>query len=179
MSQSPADPILSLQAELDAVASPKTRAWWEQHMRHSIRFRGVGIPAIRAQLARWRTANGIDAWDAGDQLSLALLESPMAEDQLAGILYLQDYLQDQFAWEIMLERYEQLYTRDLIFDWNACDWFCVRVLGPTIARNGPQCAAAIAAWQRADHLWQARSAVVAFVPVAADPQYYPLIYGAC
>lgn len=66
-----------------------------------------------------------------------------------------------------------------IFDWNICDWFCVRVLGPTIALHDGDCAQAIAAWRSADNLWQARASVVAFMPVTDQTEHYPLIYSAC
>jgi len=170
-----------LQTSLDQVASKKTKEWWEKYLRTVILFRGVGIPEIRERLAEWRLENNIATWNKQEQLSIALklFESPIAEDKLAGILFLQEYLYDQFDWENLLPKYAQLYLKGHIFDWNTCDWFCVRVLGPTIAKNGQPCAEAITTWHRADNLWQARSSVVAFVPVSADSQYYPLIYKSC
>lgn len=86
---------------------------------------------------------------------------------------------DQFDCEDLLPKYAQLYVKELIFYWKTCDWFCVRVLGPTIAKNGLPCAESITSWNRADNLWQARSSIVAFMPVSADSQYYPLIYKSC
>lgn len=170
-----------LQDALDRVASPRTREWWEKYLRYVIRFRGVAIPEIRSQLAQWRGQYCIAVWEKEDQLQLALklFESDIAEDKLAGILFLQEYLYDQFAWGMLLPKYEQLYQRNLIFDWNICDWFCVRVLGQTIAKNDLLCAQAIATWRNAEHLWQARSSVVAFVPVAKDSQYDSLIFESC
>lgn len=176
-----AELIGQLQARLNRAASPKTKDWWEKYLRHVIPFRGVGIPEIRKQLADWRKTTEIAAWPEADQLGLALrlFESGMAEDKLAGILFLQDYLYDRFTWEMLLPEYEQLFARRLIFDWNTCDWFCVRVLGPTIAAHGLPCAEAIAAWRLAPDLWQARSSVVAFIPVSADARYHQLVFGAC
>jgi 3-methyladenine DNA glycosylase AlkD len=175
------DLIRLLQAALEQGASPETKDWWEKYLRNVIEFRGIGIPQIRVRLAQWRDEVGIANWEKPDQLRIALrlFESPVAEDKLAGILFLQEYLYDQFEWQALLTRYEQLYARDLIFDWNTCDWFCVRVLGPTIRRYGLACARAIAGWHRASNLWQARSSVVAFVPVAVDGRYHPLIYESC
>lgn len=179
--ESHTDLIQALQASLDRIAVPKTKAWWEKYMRYAIPFRGVGIPEIRKQLAAWRQETGIAAWDEAGQLEIALqlFEAPVAEDKLAGILFLQDYLYDRFPWQALIERYARLYAEGHIFDWNTCDWFCVRVLGPTIAKHGQPCAEAFAAWKDAPNLWQARSAVVAFVPVAGEASYYPLILDAC
>jgi 3-methyladenine DNA glycosylase AlkD len=173
--------IHQLQNLLQQSASPKTKEWWEKYLQNIIPFRGVGIPAIRTQLAQWREASGVATWAKDDQLALALalFEQPIAEDKLAGILFLQEYLYDQFDWGILLKKYEALYVKGLIFDWNTCDWFCVRVLGPTIAKQGRACAKAIATWRTADNLWQARSSVVAFVPVVSVKAYYPLILRSC
>lgn len=170
-----------LQQGLDQAASQKTKDWWEKYLRETIRFRGVGIPEIRKLLAVWREETGIASWDKADQLDLALrlFAEPMAEDKLSGILFLQEYLYDQFAWELLLERYAALYRQNLIFDWNTCDWFCVRVLGPTIKTHGEPCAQAITAWRHADRLWQARSSVVAFVPISSEQQYDAIILESC
>ncbi len=169
------------QVASEAEASEKTKLWWEKYMKGVIPFRGVGIPKNRELLAAWRRANGIDKWPLERQLELALafLRKPVAEDKLAGILFLQNFLYDRFSWEELLAKYEVIYQNKWIFDWNICDWFCVRVLGATIAKNGRECAAAIASWKDAEYLWQARSSVVAFVNLVSDTRYYPHILEAC
>jgi 3-methyladenine DNA glycosylase AlkD len=173
--------ITALQTSLEDKTTQKTKVWWEKYMKGVIQFRGVGIPEIRLLVAAWRDEYGIKDFSKADQLelALALLREPIAEDKLAGILYLQYYSYDQLDWEILLSKYETLYTDELIFDWNTCDWFCVRVLGPTIARNGLDCAKSISAWKTATNLWQARSSVVAFVKVASNQSYYPHIQASC
>jgi 3-methyladenine DNA glycosylase AlkD len=113
------------------------------------------------------------------RLAFALFEERTAEDKLAGILFLQDYLYDKFPWRTLIGKYETLFLRNLIFDWNTCDWFCVRVLGPTIVTYKEPAARAIAAWRNATNLWQARSSVVPFVKVASDKRYYPYLEAAC
>ena len=112
-----------LQVSLDQIASKKTKEWWEKYLRNVIPFRGVGIPEIRERLAEWRLDYNIATWDKQEQLSIGLMlfESPIAEDKLAGKLFLQEYLYDQFEWQALLPKYEQLYAKGLIFDWNTCD----------------------------------------------------------
>lgn len=173
--------IRQFQNRLNTASSPETKAWWEKYMKGVIPFRGVGIPKNRELLALWRKENGIDRWPLEKQLELALsfFYEPAAEDKLAGILYLQCYLYNQFSWEGMLDRYEDIYAKALIFDWNICDWFCVRVLGPTIKKYGRPCAEVIASWKKSGNLWQARSSVVAFVKLPSENEYYPLIGDAC
>ena len=170
-----------LQNLLDQQSSQKTKKWWEKYLKDVIPFRGVGIPDIREQLAIWRSENGIEDWTEEEQLEIALrlFEQPFAEDKLAGMLFLQYYLYDKLEWQGLLERYEDLYIKGLISDWNISDWFCVRVLGPTIAKYGDACARAIASWRRSENLWQARSSIVAFVKVSSCTRYYPLIIRSC
>ena len=173
--------ITSLQNLLDDKATQKTKVWWENYMKGVIQFRGVGIPEIRALIAFWINKYSIDDFSMEEQLelTLALFREPVAEDKLAGILYLQYYLYNRLDWKILLRKYETLYLDDLIFDWNTCDWFCVRVLSPTIAMNGVDCAKSISLWRTSNNLWQARSSVVAFVKVASNQSYYPYIQESC
>jgi len=146
-------------------------------MKGTIPFRGVGIPRNRELLAQWRLENGIDQWSVGEQLDIALafFEQPYAEDKLAGVLYLQNYLLDRLPWRTLLDRCARLYEDRLIFDWNVCDWFCVRVLGPLVSRNGVDCGDVLVAWKDSDYLWKARSSVVPFVKLASRSEYFPLL----
>lgn len=165
------------QKSLAKAAEDKKKQWWERYMKNVIPFRGVGIPDNRKLLAALIEENGIAEWPQEEQLELALafFKEPFAEDKLAGILYLQEYLCRQLPWEPTLEKFEDLFNEQLIFDWNICDWFCVRVLGPMIEENGIECAQKISAWKNADYLWHARASVVAFVNLVSDSSYYHLI----
>ncbi len=181
MNQNHRNLIRDYQQVLQAAATEQTKQWWERYMKGVISFRGVGIPANRELLKQWRTASNIDRWPVEEQLDLALafFGEPLAEDKLAGILFIQNYLYKRLPWEIMLTRFEEIYRHKLIFDWNICDWFCVRVLGPMIRENGPVCARKLLSWKDAPYLWQARSSLVPFITVAHDSRYYPLIREAC
>ncbi len=171
--------IRSFQQELDKAASPKTKAWWEGYMKYVIPFRGVGIPKIRKLLEEWRIQNNLDRIGIEKELVIALdfFKGAFTEDKLAGILYLQEFLFRKFDWKELLPHYEQLFHNKLIFDWNVCDWFCVRVLGPGIPIHEMPYAKAVTTWKNAPYLWQARSALVPFTKVASDKKYYPLIKG--
>ena len=173
--------ITELQQRLDAASSKKTKIWWEKYLRGTAAFRGVGIPQIRDILVAWRHDTGVAELTIDEQLdiALALFEVAITEDKLAGILLLEDYLRAQFGWRDLLPKYASLYERNLIYDWNTCDWFCVRVLGPTLAENGMPFARALSQWRNAKHLWQARSAAVPFIKVAGNSIYYPTIITVC
>jgi 3-methyladenine DNA glycosylase AlkD len=176
--------ISILQSSLQAKAVPKTKAWWGAYMKQVIPFRGVKMPAIRAVLHQWYTTGGIDhrlSFAEQKDLALDLFAENYAEDKLAGILFLQEILLPAGAVDCPADvsRLAALFTENRIYDWNTCDWFCVKVLGPLIRREGDGCAAAIAGWHPAENLWQARASVVPFVAVAANRAYYPLIQESC
>ena len=85
----------------------------------------------------------------------------------------------QIRWKILVPKFAQLFKRGYIYDWNVCDWFCVRVLGPMIKENGMPCAKAIAQWRSSKNVWQARASVVAFVNLAKIREFTPLILRSC
>jgi 3-methyladenine DNA glycosylase AlkD len=161
--------IGSIQRRLDECADERTRSWWEAYLRHVISFRGVKMSGIRATVHAWFESEG-NEWRTTRlrDLALALVREPLAEDKLAGILFVQEILlpRDAIPWRTELRRWARLFDDESIADWNTCDWFCVRVLGPLAARQGEECARRIASWKRARNLWRRRAAGVAFVNLA-------------
>lgn len=170
-----------LLSRLESLSDPKTARWWENYVKHDTRFRGVGIPKIREELKQWYQSEGIDTLELDDRLELALsfFDEDFAEDKLAGILFLQLYLYDRFDFAHLLEKFKPLFSQGLIYDWNVCDWFCVRVLGPMIKKNGNECAKMITEWNNASNVWQARCSVVAFAGLAGEGLYTGLILSSC
>lgn len=162
---------------LDQQATQKSKKWWEAYMKNVIPFRGVGIPAIRSQLKKFYKEKQLNTWTIEEQFNLALtfFEGKYSEDKLTGILFIQLYLLDKMDYMITVPRYKKLFTDNLIFDWNVCDWFCVRVLGPTIQNSENACAKWISGWRGKENLWQARASIVSFVYLADHKEYYPLI----
>jgi 3-methyladenine DNA glycosylase AlkD len=98
------------------------------------------------------------------------MQERYAEDKLAGILYLGEVLLPEGAldWPEDVPRFAAVFQDGHIYDWNTCDWFCVKVLGPLVRREGELCARAIAGWRTAENLWQRRASGVAFVNLAKD-----------
>lgn len=181
-------PIAVLQARLDEAADPRTRTWWEKYMKGSARFRGVKMGDVRSALHAWYGEERLGELppEARKEVALALFAYPHTEDKLAGILFLQEILlpAGEIDWQADLPRFAALFDGGHIGDWNVCDWFCVKVLGPLVAREGAACAQAIAGWQRGDTLWQRRAAAVAFVNLAAKgeanfPGFTQLVLDAC
>ena len=165
------NPIPKLQQDLASRANPKTKTWWENYLKGAIPFRGVKMGDIRTALHTWlkeeAMQSGLSEEDRKD-LALSLLRETYAEDKLAGILLLQEVLLPSGAINCHadLPRFASLFGDGYIYDWNTCDWFCVKVLGPLVEREGEACARAIAEWRHAENLWQRRASGVAFVNLA-------------
>lgn len=169
--------ITDYQRRLDDLSTEKTRDWWFNYMKQVIPFRGVGIPENRSLLAEWRKEHGLGDWSPDQQLKLAVtfLHQSHAEDKLAGILYLQEYLIGITDPNMVLDQLEDVFDQEYIFDWNICDWCCVKVLGPLIEAHGETVAIRIASWSKAGYLWKARAGLVGFVYQTADVEFHPLV----
>ena len=173
----------SLRARLEEKANRKTSAWWENYVKNSAPFLGVKMADTRAAVHDWHPAEVGGRLSAGAQvaLALALLQQETTEEKLAGALFLQEILLPAGAldWERELPHFASLFEDGHIYDWNVCDWFCIKVLGPLIAEEGAACAEAVAAWRDAENLWQARASLVAFVPLADHAAYHRLLEQGC
>lgn len=165
--------ILLLQDRLAGQADPKTKAWWELYLKGVIPFRGVKMADIRRELHGWIQDDKIaERFLPSEQkeLALELIRDTYTEDKLAGILYFQEVLipAGWVEWPVDLPRFADLFEDGFIYDWNTCDWFCVRVLGPLAKQERERCARAIAGWRTSANLWRRRAAGVAFVNLAGD-----------
>ena len=175
--------ILLLQEGLRKHADAKTRAWWENYVKDSAPFLGVKMALVRTEVHQWHQEHIEGKLALSEQLDLALVafEGIYTEEKLAGILYLQEILLPAGALDYTQDtiRFASLFDEGLIYDWNVCDWFCIKVLGSLIEENGLDCADGIAGWRNAINLWRARASLVAFVPVAGDSDYYPAVEASC
>lgn len=171
-----------LEQLLTEQSNAQRKAWWENYVKQSAPYLGVKMADIRSAVHQWYRAYVSDTLALEQQvdLALALFAGSYTEEKLAGTLLLQEILlpANALQCEHDLDRLARLFSAGYIYDWNVCDWFCVKLLGDLIRREGVACAGKIAAWQSAENLWQARASLVAFVPVARDSQYYALIDGA-
>jgi 3-methyladenine DNA glycosylase AlkD len=170
--------ITDLQNRLEIRANQKTKDWWERYLKGAILFRGVKMGDNREALTAWYADHTLAAVSNREQFHLAnsLLRQACAEDKLAGILYFQEILipVGLVDWRAAVPEWAGLFGAGFIHDWNTCDWFCVKVLGPLSEREGEPCARAIANWRQADNLWQRRASGVAFVNLAArGDDYFP------
>jgi len=172
-----------LQQALQCHADPARKAWWEKYVNGGDPFMGIRMADIRKVLHQWYKQSVRE--NLGDlaqlELALSLFDAQYTEEKLAGILFLQEILLPSgvITHERDIDRFAALFTSGSITDWNVCDWFCVKVLGPLIREAGPDCADRISKWRDADNLWQARASLVPFVKVAKECAYYPIIELSC
>lgn len=175
----PLPAIADLQTELAANADDTKRAWWERYLKGEAAFRGVPTPVIRSCTWAWWDSHdaGFRPQDRQLDLCLELLRCPMTEDKLAGMLILGERLipAGRVEWAGATASFATLFAQGHLADWNAVDWFCVRVLGPLIEYSGDGCARSIATWVGAGGLWQRRAALVGFVNLAPSGTYADLI----
>ena len=113
----------------------------------------------------------------GDQLlaiSHAAMARPDTEDKLAGVLLLAEHGLDQLRTADVSALAVPL-AADHLGDWNSCDWYCVKVVGPFVAERATKTRSrAVAQWRRAPGLWQRRAAAVSFVNLAPKgDEVYP------
>ena len=165
------DLIDRLQVRLEARATAATREWWTKYLRGAASFRGTKMGDVRTAAHAWFEEERLgERLSVGQQkdLALMLLEEDYTEDKLAGVLFLQEILLPAGAldWRSDLPRFARLFDQGSIRDWNVCDWFCVKVLGPLVEQQGEACARAISTWLEANSVWQRRASVVAFVNLA-------------
>ncbi len=176
---SPSPPIADLQAALSAHADVSKRDWWIRYLKGAAEFRGVSTPDIRHESRAWWERHGGDQLAPAEQLRvcLELLSCPMTEDKLAAMLLLGERLipADRIDCASALPRFAQLFAQGHLADWNAVDWFCVRVLGPLIEMSGDTCARSVAAWVEGNVLWQRRAALVGFVTLVPSGAYADLV----
>jgi 3-methyladenine DNA glycosylase AlkD len=176
MRQDDADRLLEL---LRGRSSQSTADWWNRYLKGAIEFIGVPMDGIRRSVRTWIEVVPETEREAA---ALALLEHPVAEMKLAGILVLQEHLLPSGAdSKTLLSDLATRFDAGDIADWNTTDWLCVRVLGPLVARDGMTTARLIASWVDAPTLWRRRAGVVAFVDVVtnADDELRRLVLDAC
>lgn len=160
-------------------ASTPTRVWWENYVK-GVRFHGVPMQGIRECVQSTASELRLQSrLDSNGQLDLAveLLCRELAEERLAGVLYLQQHIlkkanggvfSGDLHWQDVLNAFPPVFEKGALADWHTVDWFSVKVVTHIIRAAGEPAARHVASWQHAPNLWQRRSACVSFVYLAKD-----------
>ncbi len=163
-----ADPIADLRVRLRREQTDQARAFWKRYLQGAGKFHGVPMAKVRSCVRTWWTDHGLDTHPAsvGKRVALALIEQPMVEEKLAGILLLQDFGSHLRASD--LPAFAKLFAKGHLAEWNVVDWFIMKVLVTLLDRphGRREVARQLAQWRNAETIWQRRAACLAFVKLA-------------
>jgi 3-methyladenine DNA glycosylase AlkD len=156
-------PIEIIYKELKKYSNPKKAKWLENYVKHDIKSLGVGIPEIRSIIQRVYKQNKLNEFSPADQKIFLdeLMKQNYAEDKLAAILYTQIFLKDPYP-KFQLSMISNWFNKKWIYDWNVCDWLCVRLLSPLIDKYPEQTIFELRKWNKDEYLWKARASLVPF-----------------
>lgn len=155
-------------------ADDTTRSWWTDYLKGEARFRGVKMAGTRDVARAANDRFGLGGCDIDDVFAITdlLFAQPTTEDKLCATLLLAEHHLDRLRTD-HVDRLARPLERDQLADWNSCDWYCVKLLGPFIAlRDNEARATAVASWREQPGLWSRRAAAVAFVPLVTRPPLF-------
>jgi 3-methyladenine DNA glycosylase AlkD len=183
----PLDPVADLTVRLTRETTEDGRAFWSRRLESggaTNHVHGVAITKVRACVRAWWVDHDFGDHPAvvGKRVALALLEQPMIEDKLAGIVVLQDFLGAQLR-SSDLPAFARLFANGHLANWTVVDWFIMKVLVTLLDRatGRREAARAIAQWRGAETVWQRRAACLAFIKLAplGDPAITEHVLAIC
>ena len=155
----------------------KTKQWFDNYLKGAIEYRGLKTPKVTSLVKEWHNTNNLNDYVPEEQLKLCadLIANSFAEDKFAGTIYIQKFLLKHIDYQVLLNECDSLFKKGYFFDWSTTDWFCTRVLDPTIIKHGIKSAEMIAKWRFSENFWQRRASIVSFRHASAYQDYHPLI----
>ncbi len=130
---------LIIRQELVRHHDAKKAKWLENYVKHDIKSLGIGIPQIRSIVQRVYNQNKLNELSLSKQKKLLneLIQREYAEEKLAAIIYVQLYLKDTDV-KFQLSMISSWFDKRWVYDWNICDWLCVRLLSPLVDKYPKQ-----------------------------------------
>jgi hypothetical protein len=170
--RAPLDPIADLQYRLAQATTDKGSAYWSRQLEGApAKFRGVTMHRLRTSVHAWWMDNDLEDTPAsvGKRIGIALIEKPMVEDKVAGMIVFQELLGDSLR-AADLSEFARLFSDGHLAEFNVVDWFVERVLITLLDRElgRVDSVRALAQWRGADTIWQRRAACLAFTRLAAQ-----------
>jgi len=161
--------IEHIKSEIDKIADKSKSEWWNNYLQNTFQFIGVGIPDIRKIVKDWQSKydDNIELISIADEL----IKLEIAEYKLAGILIYQEFVLHDTSHDEILNHINRLFEKKYIFDWNTCDWLCVRILSPMIDNGTEGIVSTIVEWHKSDDLWHARASLVPFAQCKTLPTH--------
>jgi len=162
--------------EIQLLADTDKAQWQENYVKHNTKAYGVGIPIIRKIVKQAEKDFGIHKLP--DETQIAVLDSLMqhthTEPKLAAILFIQFFWKQDFP-KRTLDVISNWFDQHWIFDWNICDWLCVRVLSPMVDKKPEHIVPIMKIWQNDTYLWKARAALVPFAQCKTISEHQSVI----
>jgi len=159
--------------EIKERATPDKAEWWNQYLKGEIPFLGVDTPEIREVFLNRDRESAFEKLAMNQQVSLVngLMRGGFAEQKLAAILYVQLFWLDRMKGSFLMNLVSDWFEDRHIYDWNTCDWLCVRILTPLVDSGDPQVIWKLKQWNRDPYLWKARASLVSFARAKYITQY--------
>lgn len=169
---------LIIRQELEKHHDAKKAKWLENYVKHDIKSRGVGIPQIRSIVQNVYKQNKLNELSLTNQKKLLdeLMKQDYTEDKLAAIIYVQLYLKDADV-KFQLSMISNWFDKRCIYDWNVCDWLCVRLLSPLVDKYPKQTIAELKKWNKDKYLWKSRASLVPFAQCKTLKEHTELVDG--
>lgn len=149
--------------KITLAGNPDKAEWLVNYVKHDIKSRGVGIPGIRNIVKEANSAHRLTERDISEQIEILndLMRCDHTEDKLSAIIYIQLYWNGKYEDE-KIALISHWFDEGLIYDWNVCDWLCVRLLTPLIDNRTERSIKEFKKWNKDKNQWKARASLVPF-----------------
>ena len=166
----------NIQDRITSIGKPEKAKWLENYVKHEIKSKGVGIPEIRTIIKDANNDYKLTEKKISEQIEVLndLMSQVYTEDKLAAILYLQLFWKGKNE-RLTIDLISKWFDKDLITDWNVCDWLCVRILTPLLDNWTKQTLTELKKWNSNENLWKARASLVPFAPCKTINQHKSMI----
>ena len=152
-----------IQNKITSIGKQDKSKWLENYIKHDIKSKGVGIPEIRDIVKEANNQYKLSERNTIEQIELLndLMTSRYTEDKLSAIIYIQLFWTKQNENET-ISLISDWFDKELITDWNVCDWLCVRLLTPLIDNWPKDTLKELKKWNKSQNQWKARASLVPF-----------------
>lgn len=166
--------VNSIKTNLRNNTNNGSKEFWTKYLKNEIEFIGVGIPKIRDIVNK--VINSHNTLSGNDYFYIAydLMKSKISEDKLSSIILLQECA-NKINHVNLISFIDRIFTEKLIFEWNTCDWLCVRLLTPVIDSQNKDNILLILNWHKKEYLWHARASLVPFAQCVNLSKYLSIL----
>lgn len=165
-----------IQEDLQKKRNIKKAKWLENYVKHNIKSLGVGIPETRLIIQQVYQQNNLKECSFIEHKEILdqLMKQEYAEEKLAAILYAQIFLKDADV-KAKLSMISNWFDKKWIYDWNACDWLCVRLLSPLVDNYPDRTIGVLKKWNKEKYIWKSRASLVPFAQCKSLKEHISIV----